>query len=291
PTPPPRPPPHPPPPSLSLRLRLSVRRRRQPRGRPPPDRSSWSSGGIAPRCTRLGGPLRRHAPTTRTTGSRRTWTPMATAFPAKRCTERSAGKDRHRSRSRIATPPTPMTACRRRLLTWTAPMLPTGARFTTAMATHTGWTPIATELGAIASGRDTSQQVPVSDGRWSFPVSGRGRTGRSTRPPWPGVLGRLRSLCHEPARSSRAQRLGDGPVPGPFQGELLLLPHWGDVSWFCPRFGHEKGTDMAHLPKLRRGPRRRRAAAAEDGRVAMESLQESLERLGELEERGDARWG
>jgi hypothetical protein len=36
-------------------------------------------------------------------GSRRTWTPMATAFPAKRCTERSAGKDRHRCRRTIAT--------------------------------------------------------------------------------------------------------------------------------------------------------------------------------------------
>ena len=45
---------------------------------------------------------------------------------------------------------------------------------------------------------------------------------------------------------------------------------------------------MAHLPKLRRGPRRRRAAAAEDRRVAMESLQESLERLEELDERVDA---
>ena len=41
-------------------------------GRPPPDRSSWSSGSIAPRCTPLGGPLSRHAPPTRTTGSRRT---------------------------------------------------------------------------------------------------------------------------------------------------------------------------------------------------------------------------
>jgi hypothetical protein len=71
------------------------------RGRPPPDRSSWSSGGIAPRCTPLGGPLSRHAPPTRTTGSRRTWTP------------------------------------------------------------------IATELGATASVRDTSQQVPLSDGRWT----------------------------------------------------------------------------------------------------------------------------
>jgi hypothetical protein len=45
---------------------------------------------------------------------------------------------------------------------------------------------------------------------------------------------------------------------------------------------------MAHLPKLRQGPRRRRAAAAEDRRVAMESLQESLERLEELDERVDA---
>lgn len=26
-----------------------------------------------------------------------------------------------------------------------------------------------------------------------------------------------------------AQRLGDGPVPGPFQGELLLWSHWGDT--------------------------------------------------------------
>ena len=45
---------------------------------------------------------------------------------------------------------------------------------------------------------------------------------------------------------------------------------------------------MAHFPKLRRVPRRRRAAAAEDRRVAMESLQESLERLEELDERVDA---
>jgi hypothetical protein len=45
---------------------------------------------------------------------------------------------------------------------------------------------------------------------------------------------------------------------------------------------------MAHFPKLRRGPRRRRAAAAEDRRVAMESLQESLERLEELDERVEA---
>jgi hypothetical protein len=37
---------------------------------------------------------------------------------------------------------------------------------------------------------------------------------------------------------------------------------------------------MAHFPKLRRGPRRRRAAAAEDRHLAMESLQESLERAG-----------
>ena len=42
---------------------------------------------------------------------------------------------------------------------------------------------------------------------------------------------------------------------------------------------------MAHFPKLRRGPRRRRAAAAEDRHLAMESLQESLERLEELDER------
>jgi hypothetical protein len=108
---------------------------------------------------------------------------MATVFPAKRCTERSAGKDRHRSRRRIATPPTRMTACRRRLLTWTAPTLATGSRLTTAMATHTGWTPIATELGATASVRDTSQQVPVSDGRWSFPASGRGEQGDRRPPP------------------------------------------------------------------------------------------------------------
>jgi hypothetical protein len=45
---------------------------------------------------------------------------------------------------------------------------------------------------------------------------------------------------------------------------------------------------MAHFPKLRRGPRRRRAAAAEDRHLAMESLQESLERLEELDERVDA---
>jgi hypothetical protein len=69
------------PPTTQPEPRLSVSRRRQPRGRPPPDRSSWSSGGIAPRCTPLGGPLRRHAPITRTTGSRRTWTPMATGIP------------------------------------------------------------------------------------------------------------------------------------------------------------------------------------------------------------------
>ena len=45
---------------------------------------------------------------------------------------------------------------------------------------------------------------------------------------------------------------------------------------------------MAHFPKLRRGPRRRRAAAAEDRHLAMESLQESLEQLEELDERVDA---
>ena len=45
---------------------------------------------------------------------------------------------------------------------------------------------------------------------------------------------------------------------------------------------------MAHFPKLRRGPRRRRAAAAEDCRLAMETLQESLERLEELDERVEA---
>ena len=44
---------------------------------------------------------------------------------------------------------------------------------------------------------------------------------------------------------------------------------------------------MAHFPKLRRGPRRRRAAAAEGRHLAMESLQESLERLEELDERVD----
>ena len=45
---------------------------------------------------------------------------------------------------------------------------------------------------------------------------------------------------------------------------------------------------MAHFPKMRRVPRRRRAAAAEDRRLAIESLQESLERLEELEERVEA---
>jgi hypothetical protein len=45
---------------------------------------------------------------------------------------------------------------------------------------------------------------------------------------------------------------------------------------------------MAHFPKLRRGPRRRRAAAAEDRRLAMETLQESLERLEELDKRVEA---
>jgi hypothetical protein len=45
---------------------------------------------------------------------------------------------------------------------------------------------------------------------------------------------------------------------------------------------------MAHFPKLRRGSRRRRAAAAEDRRLAIESLQASLERLEELDERVEA---
>jgi hypothetical protein len=42
---------------------------------------------------------------------------------------------------------------------------------------------------------------------------------------------------------------------------------------------------MPHFPKLRRGPRRRRATAAEDRHLAFESLQESLERLVELDDR------
>jgi hypothetical protein len=42
---------------------------------------------------------------------------------------------------------------------------------------------------------------------------------------------------------------------------------------------------MPHFPKLRRGSRRRRAAAAEHRHLAFESLQESLERLAELDER------
>jgi hypothetical protein len=40
------------------------------------------------------------------------------------------------------------------------------------------WTPIATELGATASVRDTSQQVPLSDGRWT------GETGANCELPW-----------------------------------------------------------------------------------------------------------
>jgi hypothetical protein len=49
-----------------------------------------------------------------------------------------------------------------------------------------------------------------------------------------------------------------------------------------------QGAEMAHFPKLRRGSRRRRAAAAEDRRLAIESLQASLERLEELDERVEA---
>jgi hypothetical protein len=45
---------------------------------------------------------------------------------------------------------------------------------------------------------------------------------------------------------------------------------------------------MLHFPKLRRGSRRRRAAAAEERHLAFESLQESLERLEELDERVEA---
>jgi hypothetical protein len=126
-------------------------RRPQPPGQPPPGPSGWWLASIAPRCTRPDGPLRRHAPTTRTTGSRHTWTPMATASPAKRCTEKSEGQDRHRCHRTIATPPTRMSACRRPLLTLTAPTLANELRLTTATATHTAWTPIATGLGATAT--------------------------------------------------------------------------------------------------------------------------------------------
>jgi len=45
---------------------------------------------------------------------------------------------------------------------------------------------------------------------------------------------------------------------------------------------------MPHFPKLRRGSRRRRATTAEERHLAYESLQESLERLEELDERVDA---
>jgi hypothetical protein len=45
---------------------------------------------------------------------------------------------------------------------------------------------------------------------------------------------------------------------------------------------------MPHFPKLWRGSRHRRAAAAEDRHLAFEALQESLERLEELDERVEA---
>jgi hypothetical protein len=45
---------------------------------------------------------------------------------------------------------------------------------------------------------------------------------------------------------------------------------------------------MPHFPKLRRGSRRRLATTAEERHLAYESLQESLERLEELDERVDA---
>lgn len=45
---------------------------------------------------------------------------------------------------------------------------------------------------------------------------------------------------------------------------------------------------MPHFPKVRRGSRRHRAAAAQDRRLALESLQESLERLVTLDERVEA---
>jgi hypothetical protein len=45
---------------------------------------------------------------------------------------------------------------------------------------------------------------------------------------------------------------------------------------------------MLHFPKLRRGSRRRRTTTAEERHLAFESLQESLERLEELDERVEA---
>ena len=51
---------------------------------------------------------------------------------------------------------------------------------------------------------------------------------------------------------------------------------------------HSKDAEMPHFPKVRRGSRRHRAAAAQDRRLALESLQESLERLVTLDERVEA---
>jgi hypothetical protein len=45
---------------------------------------------------------------------------------------------------------------------------------------------------------------------------------------------------------------------------------------------------MPHFPKLWRGSRRHQAADAEDRHLAFEALQESLERLEELDERVEA---
>jgi hypothetical protein len=122
-----------------------------------PGPSRWWSASIAPRCTRPGGRSRRQVPTTKTTGSRLTWMPMATASPAKRCTDKS--EDQHQARRRIATPPTRMSACRHRLPTLTAPTLATGLRLTTATATHTAWTPMAMGMGATGTASEISAIV------------------------------------------------------------------------------------------------------------------------------------
>src|SRR5215218_4376810 len=103
---------------------------------------------------------------------------MATASPAKRCTERSEDQDRHRPRRRIATPPTRTTACRRPLPTLTAPTLATGLRLTTASATRTTWTPVATGLAvtATASGSQELGNCPASGVPFTAVTTGSERT-------------------------------------------------------------------------------------------------------------------